>query len=269
MAPPSPYFRTDEEKQALIKMRDGFAERLKNEETPGNLTIVIAGVQGEGKTHTACEMAGIVYGEVYLADTEARAHHVTQKFGTHVHRFTIRSYMEAVAFVKWLKRDVKPPATVVFDSVTDLDKFAEEQYLIHEDKEVVGKPINHPKMNRYVYALLDELKFSGFTIVLTAKMKDEYQGDNRTGKMLPRVFKDIPYRSDFIIEIVRGEKFCLKSPHTGNARFPLQTNKTLPELIEHLLKIDRDRAQLLAQPTVPAALPVSESNNGGRKLMRI
>ncbi len=243
MPTPSPYFRSEEEREQLIKLRDSFAERF-SAPPPSNLTIVIAGPQGHGKTHILCTIAGSSYGPLYLADSEHRAQTVVAKFNgangeSSIFRATVTSYAEVVAFVKWTKANVEPPAVIGLDSGSDIDKFAEEQYLIHEDRDVVGKPINHPKMNRYVYALMDELKFSGFTVVMTAKMKDEYRGESKTGNLIPRIFKDIPYRADLMVEL-RGEKrFITKSGWTRTQVMEVPPQiETLPEIIDFAKTLD-------------------------------
>jgi hypothetical protein len=89
------------------------------------------------------------YGPVYIGDSEHRGQTVVEKFKTlgrrlPLYRATITNYPDTVAFVKWAKQSLTPPAVIVLDSGSDIDKFAEEQYLIHEGKEIVGKRINHP-----------------------------------------------------------------------------------------------------------------------------
>lgn len=270
MAQVSPYFRTEEEKEQLVKLRDEFGERF-SAPPPRNLTIVVAGPQGTGKTHLVCTMAGTEYGPVYIGDSEHRAQTVVAKFKSlepelPLHRATVTNYPDTVAFVKWAKQSLTPPAVIVLDSGSDIDKFAEEQYLIHEGKEVVGKPINHPRMNRYVYALMDELKFSGFTVVLTSKMKDEYVGENRSGRLLPRLFKDIPYRADLMVELHGEKRFITKSGWTRlqYAEIPSEIT-TLPDIITFAKSLDS--LQVVVTPGGILAGEGDTKNNGGKKII--
>jgi hypothetical protein len=275
MAQSSPYYRSEEEKQALIRLRDSFGERFEAP-APRNLTIVIAAEQGLGKTHLMCTLAeDPQYGPVYIGDTEHRAQIVVEKFtgrGVPIKRATITSYPELVAFVKWAKKSLKPPFIIGLDSLSDLDKFAEEQYLLHENKEFVGKPIQHPRMQRYIYALLDELKFSGATIVATAKMKDEFVGENRTGRVLPRVFKDVPYRADLTVLLYRdGRRMVDKSGWTrvGNTGSPVaipDSVQTLSAIIEFAKSLDT-LPEVAPVPAESLLAVVGGNGNGGRRIM--
>jgi hypothetical protein len=268
MASPSPYYRTKEELEALTKLRDSFGDRFAAP-PPRNITVVIVGTEGQGKTHLTCSIAGDEYGPLYLGDSEHRAQIVVDKFqemGRPVQRATLTTYQETVAFVSWAKQNVKRPAVIGLDSGTDIDKFAEEQYLIHEDKEVVGKPINHPRMQRYIFKLLDDLKFSGFTVVMTAKMKDEYVGENRTGKKLPRIFRDIPYRADLVIEIQGGKCFITKSGWTQKqlAEIP-QSITTLPDMIAYAKTLDT--LPTVVTPNGTLVVADESKNNGTKKII--
>jgi hypothetical protein len=274
MAQASPYYRNEEEKAALIKLRDTFGERFEAP-PPRNLTVVIAAEQGLGKTHLLCTLAeDPQYGPLYVGDTEHRAQIVVEKFtarGLPIKRATITSYPELVAFVKWAKRNLTSPYSIGLDSLSDLDKFAEEQYLMHENKEFVGKPIQHPRMQRYIYALLDELKFSGATIIATAKMKDEFVGENRTGRVLPRLFKDVPYRADMTVLLYKDGRRVVdksgwtKAGNTGNPALIPDSIQTLPAIIEFAKTLDT----LVAESPTPAEpmLWVAGGNgSGGKKI---
>jgi hypothetical protein len=122
---------------------------------------------------------------------------------------------------------------------------------------------------------MDELKFSGFTVIMTSKMKDEYAGDSRTGRVLPRIFKDIPYRADLMVSLLRdpkgAQRFITKSGWTmnGNGDNPFEIPpeiQTLPQIIEFAKTLDA----LPVQANVPAesALAIGGTGKtGGKKVI--
>lgn len=170
-------------------------------------TILITGEEYSGKTHLSCTLAlEKKFGPVYILDTELRAQRVARKFAG-VKLIPITNYLEFVAAVEYIRGAHKgQPAVVILDSGTDAQKFSEEQYLKDVGKERMGLPITYPAMYSYLYHLLDLMKSSGFTIVFTSKMKDEFIGDQRTGGKLPRIFHDVPYRADIIITMDKESK---------------------------------------------------------------
>jgi hypothetical protein len=198
-----------------------------------NLTIGIAGAEESGKTHLACSISlDPAYGPIFLLDSELRAHHVTRKYeGIVLGR--VRSFDEAVAAVTVIRSKTPAPAVVILDSGTDLQKFAEEKYLERVGKERMGMPITYPAMWSFIYVMLDMLKESGYTVIFTMKMKDEYVNDMRTGKKFPRVFPDVPYRCDLVFWM--NEKKDIQVKKNGfhdwpdNIMFPKGT--TLSQLI--------------------------------------
>jgi hypothetical protein len=249
----NPYFANDKEKQALIAMRDAFTFDAA---APNNINIMIAGQQNTGKTHLLCTLAGEEYGPLYLLDTEQRAQHVTQKFDTTwVHRGIVRNYQELVAAMKWVMKNVKAPAILGIDSGTDLQKYAEEKYLDDVGRERMGMPITYPQMYSYIYAVIDDLKNSGFTVAWTTKVKDEYLGDKSTGKKIPRIFQDLPYRADVGLQIDErtGKIICTKNGFTDRRGQEFAHGTTLPEIIEHLA-LPTTAAVAASDPSLKIAL---------------
>jgi hypothetical protein len=254
----TPFYKDDDEKAELIAMRDAFTWDAP---APENRTIMLAGMPGEGKTHLLCSLAAEPkkYGPVYLFDTEYRAHIVANKFNAEfkekrIHVALIRNYSELVAGIKSLAKMVKEkklalPFVVGIDSGTDVEKFAELKYCIDNDKETVGMPIQWPKMYAYCYAVIDELKYLGATVVYTTKVKDVFLKDQRTGKVTPRVFKDMPYRADIMIEFDNETHLPVitKTGFQQTQRIELTERLMLPRIIEIAQEV---------QAVVPVALPL-------------
>jgi hypothetical protein len=238
----NPYYRTEEEKAQLMAMRDAFADQF-NAPPPTNFTILIIGDTEDGKTHLASTISEIM--PTYVLDTEFRAHIVVEKFkamGRQILCAAVKSYGELVAGTRWMIKNVATPAACVLDSGTDLQKYSEEKYLDDRGREKMGMPITWPEMWSYTYRIMDDLKHSGFVTIYTAKVKDEFLNDQRTGGKKPRVFSDIPYRADIIVEFKDRIPHLVKAGawQVGEAPIKLPKGITLPEIIE----ICKDQSKL-------------------------
>ena len=232
----SPYYSNEEEKAKLIKMRDEF-EFESDDQLPPSF-VLLAGSEGTGKTHTACTMSEI--GPVYLLDTEYRAGIVTRKF-KNVKRKSIRDYKEMVAGVKAIIKKYPPPGTIVIDSGSDFQKFAELDYLDRTKQEKVWPQFNWSEVFSMCTALLNELRFAGYTLVMTARLKEEYRNDKPTGRMVPRIYSEIPYKADFIVHYEgsgkNSKKLLLKDGPNGETDVELADNFDLPSLIEQRFEL--------------------------------
>jgi len=126
---PSPYYKNEKERQELSALREAF--RFSEPEPMPKLVVLIAGREGSGKTHLACTMNEL--GPVYLIDTEYRAQIVTRKF-TGVKFAVVKSFLEMVVAVQYVLK-AEEPGTIVLDSGSDLQTFAEIAYLERTEKE--------------------------------------------------------------------------------------------------------------------------------------
>jgi len=107
----------------------------------------------------------------------------------------------------------------------------------------MGMPITYPQMYSYIYAVVDDLKFSGFSVVFTTKVKDEYVGDKSTGRKIPRVFQDLPYRADLVIQLDKDPE-----------------DKTLPRIMKNGFQQQID-FQLTQQITLPQIITIAKGSN--------
>lgn len=259
MGKPNPYYRNDEEKAALIAMRDAFSFELP---VPSNLVIGIAGPPGNGKTHLLCTLAGEEYGPLYLLDSEIRAHLVTKKFTAPIKTAPIRSYKELVAGMKWILKNVKPPGIIAVDSGSDLQTFAEEEYLERVGREKVGLQWNWPEVWALVNAIVDEVKFSGFTFAFTTRVKDEYSGEKATGNIVPRIYSGLPYKCDLFLQFDKTRTpTVVKNGFHERIDYLLTRQMSLPEII----KTVQDQNAPAAPPPEPKPAPPAKAKAGAKK----
>jgi len=119
------------------------------------LVVLIAGKEGSGKTHLSCTMSEIE--PVYLIDTEYRAHIVIRKF-SNVKFATAKNYNELVVAVQHIIK-YQAPGTIVLDSGSDLQTFAEIEYLERTQRDKVYPIFNWGEVYKLCNAVLDDIKF--------------------------------------------------------------------------------------------------------------
>ena len=245
----SPYYTSEKERQELLSRRDAF--RFSELEALPKLLVLIAGREGSGKTHLACTMNEL--GPVYLIDTEYRAQIVTRKFSG-VKFALARSFDDMVVAVQHILR-YQEPGTIVLDSGSDLQTFAEIEYLERTEKEKVGMPWNWAEVWRLCNAVIDDVKFSQrFTLVITARLKEEYVNEKATGQLVPRIYAPLPYKADIILQFNGGKLLVMKNGFTGESGVALPYRDSLPRMIRKL-----------AEPTAEQATPklILVKSNGG------
>ena len=228
----NPYYRTQKERDELIQKRDSFT--FNEIEKLPKLVVLIAGREGSGKTHLACTMSEL--GPVYLIDTEYRAQIVISKFSD-IKFAVAKSYKDIVIAVKHILHS-QPSGTIILDSGSDLQTFSEIEYLERTEKEKVGMPWNWAEVWRLCNALIDDIKFSQrFHLVITSRLKDEYNGDKSTGKQIPRIYSTLPYKSDIVLQFTESRDRICNISKNGFSDEPwgmLKADISLPEIVQKL-----------------------------------
>jgi hypothetical protein len=214
-----------------LKARFTFDDATKK----GNLFILLSGVPKVGKTHFACTMSEIT--PTYLLDTEYKGGTVVRKFdSTKLKYKIIRNYLEMVAAVKYIT-SACPKGCIIIDSGTDLQTFAEEDYLFENKKTDVGMPWNWADVWSKCNAVIKDIKASGFDLILTTRMKEEFKNNVSTGVAVPRIYSNAPYLADLAIEWDEQKKPWLKLNALERTSAPvLMDATTLPELLALLKK---------------------------------
>jgi len=232
----SPYYKDDEEKAALIAARDSF--KFDEPDKLPSSFIMLSGPEKVGKTHTACTMADI--GPVYILDTEQRAQFVVKYFRKQkkdVSYVVCRDYNDIVIATKGITKNY-PQGTIVIDSGSDLQTFAEIKYLDRTRAEKIYPIFNWADVWAMCNAIIDDIKRARFNLVVTTRVKEEYSNDKPTGQMVPRIYSALPYKSDLMI-MWRGKGKTSKpeiiaNGFTGDLSIELPVDINLPKLIKQI-----------------------------------
>lgn len=232
MSKPNPFYKNDKERQELTTQRDAF--KFSDPEDTSKLVVLIAGKEGSGKTHLACTMSELAH--VYLLDTEYRAQIVTRKF-RNIKVALVRNFSEMVIAIKHIIK-YQPEGTIIIDSGSDLQTFAEIEYLDRTKMEKVYPTFNWADVWGMCNAIIDEIKFSKkFNLVITTRVKEEYVGDKPTGSIVPRVYSTLPYKADIVLQYSQDKERKLnlnKNGFTGDLSPVIQREETLPQIISKL-----------------------------------
>lgn len=169
------------------------------------ISIEISGEQGIGKTHLACS-----FPKPAFLDTEHKGYVVLRKFANK-RWFPAKNMQDARRFVEACLEDPEIE-TIVWDSGTDIQDWAEQELLAETGK----LPTDNiwPRVQyKQVYRKIDEqvFKIVGSTeeeikknFIVTARVKDEYLNDQKTGRAIRDGYKKTPYQLQLMIQLEKG-----------------------------------------------------------------
>lgn len=184
-----------------------------NPDSPKRIGLVVLyyGEPGSGKTFNAASFPG----PILFLDTERRCElaissRIQQGMDSREKEFHIASVdtmadcREAITSFSNIVSSTSPAhsgeaPTIVLDSATSLQKFAEEEYLRKTNKDSIFPQFAWGE----VYSIIDEflvnVRKNGMNLVFTCMMKDEYAGDTKTGRRVMDVYKKMKYWVDVIV----------------------------------------------------------------------
>jgi len=201
---------------------------------------LIEGMPGVGKSHLSLSFPE----PIFQLDTENRGEVVASKFaGTKaVYRkkcqglADIRTAIKEGIFYKFTT------GTIVIDSASDLQKYAEAEWLYENQKKKVFPQVLWSDVFQKIDNLVAAIRNRGYYLVLTARLKDEYvgEGDNRTrtGSLVMEGYKRLPYLSDIHLRLTGGgEAQVLKNGFriTAAERVHPMTNISFDSIMEELI----------------------------------
>jgi hypothetical protein len=170
------------------------------------LFVVLIAEPGLGKTHVGCTFPG----PVVCLDTEFRADEVLRKFRN------IEKYWKKVerfddvrqAIGRAMKKH-KTPGTILFDSGSDLQLMAEAEVLaeIAANEKKAHKTLHWGPVNARFKNLFGFLRDKRWNCVFTARLKEEWKGDDRTGNRVPGGFvtDKLIYHADFALRLEKRD----------------------------------------------------------------
>lgn len=172
--------------------------------------IDITGSEGIGKTHTALTFPG----DIVFIDTELKAETVIPKFlPSKVIKWKTAELWDDVV---WAVNDgLKNPnvKTIIFDSGGDLVSLAAEQWCRETGHQSVFPITNYGHVYNKIDALTTAIKKKRKYLVSTSRLKDEWVGDQSTGRRIRDGYKNV--------ELVKFiGKYCTGKTYYSTLIFP-------------------------------------------------
>ena len=245
-------------KGELEEIKQGMeAFELMPTDDIGSYSVLVAGKEGQGKSHLACSIASSGK-PVYMLDTEHKGHIVANKFGINYAR--ISTYLDLkVAILAIMAKN--EPGWIIIDSGSDIQQWAEEDYLELTKQEKVYPLFNWAEVFGRIDVLNNRMKQKGFNFIYTARMKAEYVNDKTTGSDIPHIYKRLPYMVDMVLQIHNDELYITKNGFTKGV-------KKKPEDILLGQKVDKEMNlwEILLHEKEKARLEAVNNNNlnGGK-----
>lgn len=230
---------------------DNFEWEKPREVRP--FTILLWGPQGIGKTHQLVSLASVM--KVYMFDSENRGDTVVKKFLT---KYPGQIFWKRVHNIRELGAGIihtlknQEPGLILIDSATDLQPWAEEDWLREPTKDGTTRESVYPEVAwfdvwRRIDYNLNLVDQSEFALGCTGRTKDEYKSNKRTGIKIFDGYKKLPFKVDVEIQMTPTNFIVMKngfyrSVLGGVLAIPRQTLAEdgtmnmlmLPELIEGL-----------------------------------
>jgi hypothetical protein len=183
-------------------------KQIEWDEIPANIAkepfmLLVEGEHGSGKTHLAMTFPE----PIFILDTENRADKVAAKFAgrKEVYRKRCQTFDEIRQTLLQLVFPHFKGGTVVIDSGTELQRYAESEYLEEAKKERIYPTVLWARVFAKVDNLLSTLRDQGFYTVITARLKDEYIGSGedarKSGERVLDGYRRLPYLVDIYLRL--------------------------------------------------------------------
>ena len=170
----------------------------------GPLFVLVHGPEKVGKTHLACTFPP----PVHVIDTEGRGRIVLAKFPSDTHHLHAASNLDETraALAAIHQQDTGGTiGTIIVDSATGLYDFVVGAHKERQGKDPakpVGLPIQWAPIQTEMRDLIRKIRrLDRFHLVLTERVKAEYEGEKATGRFLPRGFRELPHWVDLHLSL--------------------------------------------------------------------
>lgn len=165
--------------------------------------VLVEGEQGSGKTHFAMTFPE----PIFIVDTENRADKVAAKFAgrKQVYRKRCQTFNDIRQTLLQLVFPHFETGTVVIDSGSDLQRYAESEFLMEAKRDKIYPTVLWAQVFAKIDGLLSTLRDKGFYTVITARLRDEFNGKGddaeRTGNRILEGYRRLPYLVDIHLRL--------------------------------------------------------------------
>ena len=158
------------------------------------------GSEGVGKTH-----ASLTFPSPALCDTQGKGYIVMRKF-ENKNWFFVQNFEDVIRFFKTAihNDDIK---TIIFDFSKDVYEMAEKFTMDELQRDTLWSKaggVMYSRVNLKIDYFIQRAREYNKNIVFISPLKDEYIGNNYTGRRVRDGYKKSPYQMDIMIKIQRG-----------------------------------------------------------------
>lgn len=162
------------------------------------ISIEIAGEPDYGKSHTARTFPNPLF-----LDTEGKSWIVLQKFSEPAPWKRVKNFNDIRQGIRY-GIDNSDIDTIVIDSGSDIRDLAQKEWLDEAGKDRVFPLVLWGEIYAKIDTLVRDVKDSGKNFVTTSRLKDQFLGDQRTGRRIRDSYKKFPWTLSMGVEIVDG-----------------------------------------------------------------
>ena len=221
--------------------------------------LLVEGAQGSGKTHLAYTFPQ----PIFHIDTENRGDKVGAKFkagGAQVYWKVVKNFHDIRRTMDELIFPHFQAGTIIIDSGSELQTWAEAEWLLQSKKEKVYPLVLWSQVFAKVDRIVGAMRDRGFYVVITARLKPEYQGEQKTGALVMEGYKRLPYLADIHLRLENGQAAVLKNGFRGSAieRVTPLAEPSYSNIVEELIRAHGEHGSEWAerpQSAPPAELP--------------
>lgn len=163
-----------------------------------SFVLDIAGGEGKGKTHLA-----LTSPKPAICDTERKAYRILDKgIGNPDKYFYPDTWEEIESFINHVVQDDEVD-TVILDTIKEVEELAYVATLESLGKESLyskeAGAVQYKYVNQKLEWIIRSVRRAGKGLVTTARVKDEYVSNNKTGRVVRDGWSKMPYYADFCV----------------------------------------------------------------------
>lgn len=188
-------------------------------------TLDITGTEAMGKSHVGATFPGDI-AWIETPEEWGKTDPLINKF-KYVYKDPKKIYLKRVKTFDDIRQTVASAgadpevSTIIIDSGTEIRRLAAEEWMREENRKAVFPTTEWQWPNQKIENLIHDIKETGKYIVVTNRKKDEWIGDNTTGRLIRDGYKWITYDFHVVLDLQWG----LRGGTQGSGKLELKDYK--------------------------------------------